>query len=134
MRPATKRWLVDGMNVIGTKPDGWWRDLDGAVHRLVATLAAFAERTGDDVTVVFDRPPRDLEPGPHDGIVVAFPRRGGRDAADHEIVRMVSEDERPAGLEVVTSDDELAARVRELAARVTSSGTFRRLLDRSSTR
>jgi predicted RNA-binding protein with PIN domain len=120
------------MNVIGSRPDGWWNDPDQAVHRLVESLLAFAGRTGDEVTVVFDRRPRDLEPGPRDGIVVAFPRRRGRDAADHEIVHMVAGDEDPPSLNVVTSDQRLEERVRELGAPVTSSGGFRRRLDRSA--
>ncbi len=129
-KQAQNRWLVDGMNVIGSKPDGWWNDPDRAVHRLVDSLAAFARRTRDDVTVVFDRQPRDLQPGSRDGIVVAFAQRRGRNAADHEIVRMVSEDEQPSSLSVVTSDGPLAERVRELGARVTPAGRFRRTLDR----
>ena len=52
------RYLVDGMNVIGSRPDGWWRDLDAAVLRLARELAAWQAAGGDDVTVVFDgRPP-----------------------------------------------------------------------------
>ena len=119
------------MNVIGSKPDRWWNDPDRAVHRLVDSLVAFADRTGDDVTVVFDRRPRDLEPGPREGIIVAFARRRGPNAADHEIVRLVSQDDRPSDLDVVTSDERLAKRVRELGSRVTAAGRFRRRLDRS---
>ena len=26
---ARVRWYIDGMNVIGSRPDGWWRDRDG---------------------------------------------------------------------------------------------------------
>jgi predicted RNA-binding protein with PIN domain len=118
------------MNVIGSRPDGWWNDPDRAVHRLVDSLLAFAGRTGDEVTVVFDRRPRDLDPGPHDGVLVAFPRRRGRDAADDEIHQMVADDEDPPSLNVVTSDQRLEERIRELGSRVTSSGRFRRLLDR----
>jgi predicted RNA-binding protein with PIN domain len=119
------------MNVIGSRPDGWWNDPDRAVHRLVDSLAAFARRTGDEVTAVFDRRPGDLEPGPRDGIVVAFARRRSRDAADHEIVGIVEQDEDRSDVNVVTSDERLAERVRDLGARVTSSGRFRRRLDRS---
>jgi hypothetical protein len=32
------RWYVDGMNVIGTRPDGWWRDRDAAMLHLVDLL------------------------------------------------------------------------------------------------
>ena len=51
------RWLVDGMNVIGTRPDGWWRDRDAAMLRLVDLLERWAAAEGEDVTVVFERPP-----------------------------------------------------------------------------
>ena len=117
------------MNVIGSKPDRWWNDVDRAVHRMVDSLRAFAERTGDDVTVVFDRRPRDLEPGRYGDLVVAFAKRKGRNAADHDIVELVAEDDDPAGITVVTSDDRLAERVRELGADVAPAGRFRRRLD-----
>jgi predicted RNA-binding protein with PIN domain len=123
------RWLVDGMNVIGSKPDRWWNDIDRAVHRMVDSLRGFAERTGEDVTVVFDRKPRDLEPGRHGPILVEFARWRGRNAADHEIVRIVAEDPDPSGVTVVTSDDRLAERVEELGAKVAPAGGFRRRLD-----
>jgi len=117
------------MNVIGSRPDRWWNDPDCAVHRMVDELARFAGRTGDDVTVVFDRKPRDMEPGVQDGIEVRFARWRGRNAADHEIVEVVSDDDDPAAIRVVTSDRRLAERVRSLGAPVTSSGTFLRRLE-----
>ena len=36
------RWVVDASNVIGSRPDGWWRDRAGAARRLVAALDALA--------------------------------------------------------------------------------------------
>jgi hypothetical protein len=51
------RWMVDAMNVIGTRPDGWWRNRHAAMVRLVDQLERFAAATGDDITVVFERPP-----------------------------------------------------------------------------
>ena len=53
-RRMSPRWVVDASNVIGSRPDGWWRDRAGATRRLVAALDALAERTGDEVTVVLD--------------------------------------------------------------------------------
>ena len=44
------RWIVDGMNVIGSRPDGWWRDRDGARARLVEELSSYARATGDSVS------------------------------------------------------------------------------------
>jgi predicted RNA-binding protein with PIN domain len=125
------RWLVDGMNVIGSRPDRWWNDPDRAVRRFVDELVRYAEATGDDVVVVFDRQPPDLAPGAHGPITVAFASRRGRNAADHEIATMVAEEDAPATLTVVTSDRALADRVRARGARVAPAGSFRRRLDDS---
>ena len=51
-------WLIDGMNVIGTRPDGWWKDRDAAMLRLVDMLERWAVVDGQEVTVVFERQPR----------------------------------------------------------------------------
>ena len=40
---------VDASNVVGSRPDGWWRDRTGATRRLVAALEA---RGGEGVRVV----------------------------------------------------------------------------------
>ena len=120
------RWIVDGMNVIGSRPTGWWRDRPGAMRDLVGELDAFAGREGDEVTVVFDGRPFDLE-SPRVG--VRFASRRGRDAADDDIAELVRGDAEPATLSVVTSDADLARRVREHGAAVTGAGEFRRRLD-----
>ena len=31
----SRRWVVDASNVIGSRPDGWWRDRHAAMVRLV---------------------------------------------------------------------------------------------------
>jgi predicted RNA-binding protein with PIN domain len=51
------RYVVDGMNVIGTRPDGWWKDRDAAMLHLVDRLERWAATTGHDVPVVFERKP-----------------------------------------------------------------------------
>src|SRR5919197_4575959 len=85
--------MVDGMNVIGSRPDGWWRDRDGAMARLVDLLERFAADTGDDVTVVFERKPR---PALRSGVIeIANAPKPGRDAADFEIARRVEADSDP---------------------------------------
>ena len=125
-----ERWLVDGMNVIGSRPDGWWRDLDAAVVRLVRCLAAWAAAEGHDLTVVFDgRSPPGLPEVDRGGLEVAFAGKGR--SADDEIVRRVGIDADPGSLRVVTSDRPLAARVRAAGAgEVGGAGGFRRMLDR----
>jgi predicted RNA-binding protein with PIN domain len=113
------RVVVDAMNVIGTRPDGWWRDRDGAVRRLVRSLQSLTRRCGDRIAVVVDgRPLADLPEGVHDGVLVAYAARRGRDAADDRIVAEVAADRDPASLTVVTSDRALAERVEALGAHV----------------
>jgi len=124
-----RRWIVDGMNVIGSRPDRWWNDPDRAVRRLIDELDQYAAARGVDVTVVFDRRPPDLEAGPHGSVTVAFASRRGRNAADHDIVDLVADDPEASSITVVTSDRPLAEQVRGLGATVVSSGSFRRRLD-----
>jgi predicted RNA-binding protein with PIN domain/nicotinic acid mononucleotide adenylyltransferase len=117
--PPPRRLVVDGNNVFGSRPDGWWRDREGAARSLVSELQSLAAVTGDRITVVFDgRPLGGLEEGDHGGVVVLYARRPGRDAGDDRIVETVSADADPEALVVVTSDRELARRVRALGARV----------------
>jgi predicted RNA-binding protein with PIN domain len=114
------------MNVIGSRPNGWWRDRPGAMRDLVGELDEFAAREGDELTVVFDGRPFELE-GKRVG--VEFASRRGPNAADDDIARLVEGDAEPATLSVVTSDSDLARRVRERGAAVVGAGEFRRRLD-----
>ncbi len=120
--------LVDGMNVVGARPDGWWRDRTAAMASLVERLELLAASEEEAVTVVFDGRPREL--GRNQGAAeVRFASRPGTNAADDDIVALVEEADRPADLRVVTSDGELAARVRALGAEVIGAGELRRRLD-----
>src|SRR5204862_3588382 len=120
-----RRLIVDGNNVIGSRPDGWWRDRPGAARRLIAALQELAWRSGDRISVVLDgRPLPDVPEGVHDGVLVAYATRAGRDAADDRIVAEVEHDPDPPSLVVVTSDRALAQRVRALGARVEHAGTL----------
>ena len=122
------RWIVDAMNVIGSRPDKWWNDPKRAMRDMAVTLGGFAASTGDDVTVVFDTDPGPLENVPNLNVVIA--RRRGRNAADYEIEQLVAGDDDPSSLRVVTSDRRLVEKVTELGAKVTSSGRFRTQLER----
>jgi predicted RNA-binding protein with PIN domain len=121
-----KKWIVDGMNVVGSNPDGWWRDRRAAMRRLAEHLDAFASESGEPMTVVFDGGPFEL---PSKGIDVVFAPRRGRNAADDEIARMVAGDPDPGSITVVTSDRDLAERVRASGAEVTPSRAFRARLE-----
>jgi predicted RNA-binding protein with PIN domain len=125
-----RRIIVDGNNVIGSRPDGWWRDRPGATRRLVASLQALARESGDRISVVLDgRPLADLPEGVHGGVLVAYATRPGRDAADDRIAEEVARDHDPATLVVVTSDRGLAGRVRDAGAEVEGAGTLLGRLD-----
>jgi predicted RNA-binding protein with PIN domain len=115
------RWLVDGMNVIGSRPTGWWRDRPRAMRELVEQLG----RLGEPVTVVFDGRPFPLEGG--ENVAVLFASRHGRNAADDDIAALVAEG--GEAVRVVTSDGELAERVRRSGAEVVGAKAFRDRLD-----
>lgn len=107
------------MNVIGSRPDGWWRDRPGAQRRLHARVAALVAGTAAQVLVVFEgRSLPDLPEDLHAAPAVAWARRPGRDAADDRIVEEVAT-ARAAGREVtvVSSDRGLRARVERQGAR-----------------
>jgi predicted RNA-binding protein with PIN domain len=117
------RWLVDGMNVIGTRPDAWWKDRHAAMVRLVDVLERWVAVSGEDVTVVFEQPPSPPISSPV--IEVAHAPRPRRDSADDEIVRRLAADAEPSRVRVVTSDRWLADRARAAGATVEASESFR---------
>ena len=120
------RWIVDGMNVIGSRPDGWWRDRDRAMAALVSRLEQW-KKPGDDVTVVFERPPS--PPIESSVVAVTHAPRAAANAADDEIVRLVQAADDPAGLCVATSDRMLVERVTALGASVYPAQRLRDLID-----
>jgi predicted RNA-binding protein with PIN domain len=123
------RWLVDGMNVIGTRPDAWWRDRQGAMARLVERLERWAAATGADVTVVFERPPS--PPISSSAVEVMHAPHPRAHSADDEIVRRLAAEPLPAEVRVVTSDRRLADRARAAGATVEPASSFRARLDRA---
>jgi len=123
------RWLIDGMNVIGTRPDAWWKDRHAAMVKLVDMLERWSAVTGEDVTVVFEKPPS--PPIRSSVIVVAHAPRPRRDSADDEIMRLVLADVEPGAIRVVTSDLWLSDRVHAAGATVEPSAPFRSLIEDS---
>ena len=111
------RYLVDGNNVMGSRPDGWWRDRRDGMQRLVNELDDLVERTGDSVDVVFDGREQHLQA-----------TRANVSFAGHAD-DVIAARARP-GFVVVTSDAELVERVRAKGAGVLGS---RALLDRLET-
>lgn len=90
--------LVDAANVVGSRPDGWWRDRAGAAERLLGRLDRLTGRTltgpgGEELTV---------------GEVVAVVEGRARDVRSPDAVTVV----RAPG----SGDDALARYAADLAA------------------
>lgn len=119
--------VVDAMNVIGSRPDGWWRDRIGAIERLVAKVDRWAEGREDRVTVMLEHEPRAQLVARR--IEIAWASVGGADAADREILARLpgwlAEDE----VILVTSDRDLRAKAHAAGAEVVPSRSFRGELD-----
>ena len=120
--------IVDVMNVIGSRPDGWWRDRPAAAQRLVVRLRRLAAERGDEVVAVLDgRPLPGLPEGEDGGVRVLYGGGCGPNAADRRIVEFVASAAAPRAWTVVTSDAALAHAVRAL--RVDGARAWRERLD-----
>ncbi|MBW8738732.1 MAG: NTP pyrophosphohydrolase [Streptomyces turgidiscabies] len=116
--------IVDAANVVGSVPDGWWRDRRGAAERLRDRLVAYAEgglpgrARPLEIILVVEGAARGVASVP--GVrAVSAPGSG-----DDRMVELVAE----AGdrdVLVVTADRELRRRVAELGAEVTGPRTVR---------
>lgn len=102
------------MNVIGCRPDGWWRDRRGAMTGLVLALEPWAVADGAEVTVVFEKPL--TPPLLSDAVTVTHAPAAAPNSADDEIVRMVCAADDPGEIVVATSDRALGERVRAAGA------------------
>ena len=117
------------MNVIGSRPDGWWRNRSRAMTALVERLERWASAEGADVTVVFERP---LSPPIESSVItVAHAPEAAPNSADDEIVRLVRADADPAEIRVATSDRVLSERVQAAGASVYPAERLRNLIDPS---
>ena len=101
--------LVDAANVVGSRPNGWWRDRPGAARDLVSRVRRSVEE-GDlsrPVVVVLEgQAKRGVEEGIADGVeVVHAPAHG-----DDTLVAVAAASDEPVVL--VSADRELAERVR----------------------
>lgn len=133
--------IVDGANVVGSRPDGWWRDRAGAAVRLRDQLATAGERglelaalhpsaptglmglrTHPDIVLVTEGAARSVPSVP--GVeVVAAPGSG-----DDQIVVLAAERSRgPRPVVAVTADRELRRRLAEHDVTAIGPGTLLRL-------
>ncbi|MER5431380.1 NTP pyrophosphohydrolase [Streptomyces sp. NPDC002588] len=113
--------IVDAANVVGSVPDGWWRDRHGAAVRLRDRLAAEGLPGHDgpvEFVLVVEGAARGVESVP------GVPVEAAPGSGDDHIVALVA---RHAGRPrlVVTADRELRRRVTELGAEVTGPRAVR---------
>jgi uncharacterized protein YaiI (UPF0178 family) len=121
------RRVVDAMNVIGSRPDGWWRDRRAAIERLLDDLERWAAESGEQVVLVLEQPPS--PPISSEMVEIAWAPRPGRDSADREIVGRLGDWLGAGAVTVVTSDRDLADRARSFGAVVEPAAAFRRRLE-----
>lgn len=117
--------VVDAANVVGSVPDGWWRDRAGAAERLRDGLAVFdaTELTGGrpaEVVLVVEGRAARIAPVP--GVRVVAAAGSGDDA----IVDLVEREFGGGECLVVTADRGLRERVAALGAGLVGPGALRR--------
>lgn len=113
--------VVDAANVVGSVPDGWWRDRRGAAERLRDRLASEgvpAVSGPVEIVLVVEGAARGVESVP--GVRVSSAEGSGD---DHIVEVVASAGDRP--VLVITADRELRRRVGELGADVAGPRTVR---------
>lgn len=116
--------IVDAANVVGSVPDGWWRDRRGAAERLRDSLVPYAcdglpGLPGPvDLVLVVEGRARDVAPVP--GVRVEAAAGSGDD-----LIAELAADAAPRPCLVVTADRELRRRVEAHGARCAGPRTVR---------
>ena len=113
--PVIDVLVVDGANVVGSRPDGWWNDRAGAAARLHARLLAvpgLAER----IVLVLEGRARPGAPATRSGLVEVTHAPGEGDDAIVREARLAID--RGRAVAVVTADRALAARIEGIGGRV----------------
>lgn len=100
--------IVDGANVVGSRPTGWWRDRAGAAKRLHQAMAA-TDLGYDAVVLVLEGDAKRGQPVGSDGAIDTVHAPGSGDDAIVEQVRTRSRD--GDDVLVVTADRQLRDRV-----------------------
>ena len=119
-RPDRRQVLVvDGANVVGSRPDGWWKDRSGAAARLHDRLVASPGLASQVVLVLEGRARGGVAEGVTGPVEVVHAGGEGDDTIVAEVAGAAA-----AGrvVAVVTADRGLAARVEDLGAIVRRPG------------
>jgi hypothetical protein len=122
--------VVDMANVMGSRPDGWWRNRAEAAAKLLGEIDTVLRKGALDgpVTVVLEGDARSAARPESTELRVVAASGSGDDAVVAEVVKLVEQQKR---VTVVTADHGLQTRVRWLGAAVERSGW---LLSRTGTR
>ena len=105
--------VVDAANVVGSRPDGWWKDRPGAARRLHEQLLV-ADTSYDLIVLVLEGAAKGGVKAGRDVHVRTVHARGSGDDAIAEQARQATE--RGDRVTVVTADRFLQARVQGLGA------------------
>jgi len=109
----TTTLVVDGANVVGARPDGWWKDRAGAARRLHEELLV-ADIEHDHVVLVLEGQAKGgVRPGRDAHVRTVHAARDGDATIVAEARAAV---ERGHGVVVVTADRALDARVHGVGA------------------
>ncbi|WP_330173105.1 NTP pyrophosphohydrolase [Streptomyces sp. NBC_01498] len=120
--------IVDGANVVGSVPDGWWRDRRGAAERLRDRLVPLAVPGLPDAGI----------PGPVETVLVVEGQARGVESvpgvrvesapgSGDDLIAALAGDAGARPCVVVTADRELRRRVEEIGARCVGPRTVRQL-------
>jgi hypothetical protein len=105
--------VVDGANVVGSRPDGWWKDRAGAARRLHERLLT-ADLAYDELVLVLEGAAKGGVRAGMDGHVRTVHARG---SGDDEIVSQARvAQERGEAATVITADRMLQSRVAAVGA------------------
>jgi predicted RNA-binding protein with PIN domain len=119
--------VVDAANVVGSRPDGWWKDRAGAARRLHERLAV-SDVQYDEIVLVLEGAAKAGVAAGRDGdlVTVHAPRDG--DSAITSEAR--SSAERGDQVTVITADRLLQAAVHSVGARTMSPSWLLDLIGR----
>ena len=105
--------VVDAANVVGSKPDGWWKDRAGAARRLHEKLLV-ADLPHDEVVLVVEGAAKaGVRPGRDGHVRTVHAKGSGDDAIVDETRAAIDPGNRVV---VVTADRFLRSRVEGLGA------------------
>lgn len=144
MDTVSRQVIVDGANVVGSRPDGWWRDRSGAASRLAHRLAsALSSRPGEiaglgggdggDTPMVHlvleGQGARAVDLPQQDGLQIVLAETDGDSTIVEVAERLRDDSPDDVDVVVVTADRGLRDRVEAVGARSVGPGSLLTILD-----